>query len=52
MLLSPTHLCLILSNSYFKADLGKVYRLLAIPVLILGILGLLLTRSGWGRLFM
>jgi uncharacterized protein len=51
MLLSPTHLCLILSNSYFKADLGKAYRQMALPVLFLAILGFLLSRTWWGSLF-
>jgi integral membrane protein (TIGR00529 family) len=52
MLLSPTHLCLILTNSYFKSDLAKVYRLMAIPLILLAILGFLVCKSGWGRLFM
>ena len=32
VLLSPVHLCLILSNEYFKADLIKTYRQLLIPI--------------------
>ncbi len=51
MLLSPTHLCLILSASHFGAGLGKVYRVMAIPALLLAIAGFLLSRSGWGSLF-
>lgn len=31
-ILSPLHLCLILSNQYFKVDLKSVYRKLAIPM--------------------
>jgi len=31
VLLSPLHLCLILSNEYFKADIKAVYRLLWLP---------------------
>ncbi len=52
MLLSPTHLCLILTNEYFKANLAGVYRIILVPVLILGLLGLLLSLSGYPRLFM
>lgn len=51
MLLSPTHLCLILSANYYKANLGRVYRLLAWPAIILALAGFLLSRSGWGALF-
>ena len=51
MLLSPTHLCLILSANHFGAGLGKVYRVMAIPALLLAIAGFLLSRSGWGGLF-
>ncbi|MBI2915079.1 MAG: DUF401 family protein [Firmicutes bacterium] len=32
VLFSPVHLCLILSNEYFKADLSKVYRMMARPL--------------------
>jgi integral membrane protein (TIGR00529 family) len=32
-LLSPVHLCLVLSREYFKADLGRSYRLLILPSL-------------------
>ncbi len=31
VLLSPLHLCLILSNQYFQADMKRVYRLLWLP---------------------
>lgn len=51
MLLSPTHLCLILSNSYFGAELGKTYRALAVPALLLALAGYLLSRSPWPGLF-
>ncbi len=33
VLLSPLHLCLILSNEYFNADIKTVYRLLWLPCL-------------------
>jgi hypothetical protein len=47
ILLSPTHLCLVLTREYFKADFPSVYRLLAAPViaLFLTAVGLLLIRS-------
>jgi hypothetical protein len=32
VLLSPLHLCLVLTKDYFKAELKKVYRLLYGPV--------------------
>jgi len=33
ILLSPTHLCLVLTREYFRAEFRGVYRLLALPVL-------------------
>ncbi|MDO8673804.1 MAG: DUF401 family protein [Dehalococcoidia bacterium] len=35
VLLSPTHLCLILTIQHFKADFGRVQRKLLVPVVIL-----------------
>ena len=51
MMFSPAHLCLILTNNYFGSDLVKVYRLLIVPLLLLGIGGILLYISGYGALF-
>ncbi len=34
-LLSPVHLCLILSNQYFNVNLKSIYRKLAIPVIVM-----------------
>jgi len=51
MMLSPAHLCLILTNEYFKSDLAKVYRRLAPPLAIVFVGGILLYFSGWTRLF-
>jgi integral membrane protein (TIGR00529 family) len=31
VMLSPVHLCLLLTRDYFNADLGKVYRRLLVP---------------------
>lgn len=39
-LLSPLHLCLVLTNSYYKSDLGKVYRILTPSILALYAIGL------------
>ncbi len=35
ILVSPLHLCLILSSEYFNANLGKVYRYILPPVLVI-----------------
>jgi integral membrane protein (TIGR00529 family) len=35
ILASPVHLCLVLTNEYFKSSLYKVYRYLAPPVIVL-----------------
>ena len=51
MMLFPSHLCLILTNEYFHSDLRKVYRKLAIPVILLALLGLSLYFSSWASLF-
>jgi len=36
-LLSPLHLCLVVSCSYFKADFIKVWRMLILPVMCIGL---------------
>jgi hypothetical protein len=40
VMLSPTHLCLLLTVKYFKADLAGTYRLLYVPVLLVFLVGL------------
>lgn len=40
-LLSPFHLCLVLTKDYFKADLRGVYRLIWFPVVLILAVGLL-----------
>jgi hypothetical protein len=47
MILSPTHLCLVLTNEYFRSNLVSVYRLLIPPTVLLGLLGYLVYLSGW-----
>ncbi len=41
VLLSPFHLCLVLTKEYFKADFLKIYKFLIGPSLFLGIVGFL-----------
>jgi len=40
-MLSPLHLCLLLTNSYYKSNLEKVYRMLTPSTLIVYAIGLL-----------
>lgn len=40
VMLSPTHLCFLLTVRYFNADLAATYRLLYIPVLLVFLVGL------------
>jgi hypothetical protein len=50
VLVSPLHLCLLLSNQYFKTILLPVYRLMRFPILTLIGFGMLYF---WGsRLFL
>ena len=51
MMLSPAHLCLILTNEYFKSDLSLVFRRLIPPMTLLLLGGILLYLSGWPELF-
>jgi len=40
VMLSPTHLCLLLTVKYFKADIAGTYRLMYFPVLLVFLVGL------------
>jgi uncharacterized protein len=42
MMISPVHLCLAVTKDYFKADLAKIYKLLALPLLIIILFALIL----------
>jgi len=42
VLLSPFHLCLIVTREYFKADLRKLYKLLFLPVIFVVMVALLI----------
>lgn len=44
VMLSPTHLCLLLTVRYFKADMAGTYRFLYLPVLLVLLVGLLRLR--------
>ena len=47
VMLSPVHLCLILSKNYFKADLKKVYRQIIKPCIAVASVTWLLYLFGW-----
>ncbi|MFQ5452645.1 MAG: DUF401 family protein [Candidatus Zixiibacteriota bacterium] len=51
VMLAPTHLCLILTNNYYKSDLSKVYKTMIIPFIILFVTGFLIYLSPWSLLF-
>ncbi len=42
VMLSPAHLCLLLSKEYFKADLGGIYKIIIVPLIIIFILAVLI----------
>jgi integral membrane protein (TIGR00529 family) len=41
VMLSPTHLCLLLTIKYFKADTAGTYRLMYLPIAVVFLIGLL-----------
>lgn len=41
-MLSPMHLCLVVTNDYFKADMGKIYKILIPPLIIISLSALAL----------
>jgi len=47
MIFSPTHFCLILTTEFFNANLGKVYRIFSIPLILLFLAGFLLFILGY-----
>ena len=51
VMLSPSHLCLILTNEYFGSDLMKVFRKLIPAITLLMIAGLILYFTPWPGLF-
>jgi len=51
MMVSPAHICLVVTNAYFGSELSKVIRTLALPLLVLGLLGFLLYLTPYSSLF-
>ena len=47
MMFSPAHVCLVVTNEFFKSDLIKVLRTLAPPLLLLALAGYLIYLSPW-----
>jgi len=45
-MISPMHLCLVVTRNYFKADMGKIYKMLILPltIIILSALVLVMVR--------
>jgi len=41
-MLSPMHLCLAVTNDYFMEDVGKIYKLLILPLIIISLTALVL----------
>ena len=46
VMISPMHLCLVVTKNYFKADMGKIYKMLILPltIIILSALVLVMVR--------
>jgi len=42
VMISPMHLCLVVTRNYFKADMGKIYKMLIPPLLIMILSALIL----------
>ena len=42
VMISPMHLCLVVTKNYFKADMGKIYKMLILPLTIITLSALIL----------
>ena len=42
VMISPMHLCLVVTKNYFKADMGKIYKMLIPPLMIVALSALVL----------
>lgn len=42
LMLSPLHLCLVVTKDYFKADLGQVYKMMVFPLATLALVAFIL----------
>jgi len=51
MMVSPAHICLVVTNAYFGSELSRVIRTLAIPLIVLGLLGFLLYLTPYASFF-
>ena len=47
VMISPMHLCLVVTKNYFKADMGKIYKMLIPPLMIVALsaLALVIVRT-------
>ena len=47
VMISPMHLCLVVTRNYFKVDMGKIYKMLILPltIIILSALILVMVRA-------
>ena len=47
VMISPMHLCLVVTRNYFKADMGKIYKMLILPLIIISLsaLALVMVRT-------
>jgi len=46
VMISPMHLCLVVTNDYFKADAVKIYKMLILPLMIISLSALILVIVG------
>jgi hypothetical protein len=42
VMISPMHLCLVVTKNYFKADMGEIYKTLILPLIIVTLSALIL----------
>ncbi|GAG67121.1 unnamed protein product [marine sediment metagenome] len=42
VMLSPVHLCLVVTRNYFKSDLNQIYKMLILPLTIITLIALIL----------
>lgn len=42
VMISPMHLCLVVTKDYFKADMGKIYKTLILPLVVITSISLIL----------
>lgn len=47
VMISPMHLCLVVTRNYFKADMRKIYKMLTLPLIIISLsaLALVIVRT-------